>query len=123
MTNRIVELTANNYRSQVLRQDGVPVLVDYWAIWCGPCRMMTPTLESLAEEFQGRAVIAKVDIDKEKTLAAIAQIRSIPTLVLFKNGAVQDVFVGVTPRTILRTKILEAAGAPAAQPEAAAAPA
>jgi thioredoxin 1 len=75
-----------------------PVLVDFWATWCGPCRIMGPVIEEVATEFEGRAVVGKVDVDEEGALAQRYGIMSIPTLILFKNGQPVDKRVGVTPK-------------------------
>lgn len=107
MNTRTMKLTEDNFQKQALRQDGVPVLVDYWASWCGPCRAMEPVLESLAQELQGRALIGKVNVDEEPALANAARVRSIPTMVLLQDGQVRDVFVGVTNQATLKAKILQ----------------
>jgi thioredoxin 1 len=100
-----VELTAANFKSAV--QNGV-TLVDFWAEWCGPCRMMGPVLDELAAAYQGKAAIAKVNVDTESTLAQEYAVASIPCLVIIKNGQEQTRFVGVTPKAQL-TKALDAA--------------
>ena len=110
MHNKTAKLTEKTFETEALRKDGVPVLVDFWASWCGPCRAMEPVLESLAEELEGRAVIAKVNVDDEPAVANAARIQSIPTMVLLKNGEVKDVFVGVTSKSVLKSKILALTG-------------
>jgi thioredoxin 1 len=110
MQNKATKLTEKTFETEALRKDGVPVLVDFWASWCGPCRAMEPVLESLAEELEGRAVIAKVNVDDEPAVASAARIQSIPTMVLLKNGEVKDVFVGVTSKSVLMSKILALTG-------------
>lgn len=92
MANGLMELTSENFDQTV--QQGV-TLVDFWAPWCGPCRMQTPILEQLAPQVVGRARIAKVNVDEEPEIAARFGIRSIPTLILFKDGAVRQQFIGV----------------------------
>jgi|SRR5438046_8023960 len=89
----IVNLTLENFAEQVL-QSAAPVLVDFWAEWCGPCKMIAPVLDELAEEFEGRARIGKVNIDEQQALAAEYGIRAIPTLLVFTKGQVAEQIVG-----------------------------
>ena len=96
------ELTRDNFDSIV--GNGV-TLVDFWAEWCGPCRMMTPAIEELAAQYDGKATIAKVNVDNENELAAKFNVSSIPTLLVFKNGEVTQQFVGVTSKTDLAQAI------------------
>ena len=90
-------VTDNDFAEQVLQSDK-PVLVDFWAEWCAPCRALGPVIHSLSEEFDGRARVAKVDIDTNQAIAAKYGIRSIPTVILFDKGQVVDTFVGVRPK-------------------------
>ena len=89
----VITLTKENFASEAL-QSSVPVLVDFWAPWCGPCRMIAPAVEEVAEEFEGRAVVGKVDVDEETDIARRYGIMSIPTLIVFKNGKVVEQAVG-----------------------------
>ena len=93
-------LTESNFESEVLKSD-VPVLVDFWATWCGPCRMLAPTIAKIAEEQQGKIKVGKVDVDEEPALAVKYGISSIPTLMVFKNGLVVKASVGVQPKSAI----------------------
>lgn len=97
-TNGPVAVGSGNFDDVVLNSDR-PVLVDFWAEWCGPCRMLGPVIEDLASDFGDRATIAKVDIDQEPELAARFGIRSIPTVVLFNSGNPRETFVGVRAKS------------------------
>lgn len=90
------EITKNNFDSVVMQSDK-PVLIDFWAAWCGPCRMLAPTIEKLHENYSNKAVIGKVNVDEENELAARFGVRSIPTVVLIKNGKVVEQAIGVRP--------------------------
>ncbi len=95
-TAKYITLTDENFQEEVLNSD-VPVLVDFWAVWCGPCRVIAPVIEQLAEEFEGRAKVAKLDVDHNPQTAMAYGIRSIPTLLFFKDGQVVDQMIGGSP--------------------------
>ncbi len=84
--------------TQLVQSSELPVLVDFWAEWCGPCRAIAPVLEELSEEFAGKAIIAKMNVDENQQIPAQYGIRSIPTLMLFKNGEVTETLVGALPK-------------------------
>jgi thioredoxin 1 len=100
----IVALTAENFAQQVL-QSPVPVLVDFWAEWCGPCKMIAPLLDELADEYEGKVKIGKVNIDEQQTLASEYGIRAIPTLLLFSKGQVADQIVGARSKRDFKTSL------------------
>jgi thioredoxin 1 len=97
----IVTLTQENFKDEVL-QSTTPVLVDFWAEWCGPCKMISPILGELADEYDGRVKIAKVNIDEQQSLASEYGIRAIPTLLLFDKGQVADQIVGLRSKRDLK---------------------
>jgi len=97
----IVTLTAGNFSEQVLKS-ATPVLVDFWAEWCGPCKMIAPVLDELAAEYDGKVKIGKVNIDEHQQIAIDYGINSIPTLLFFKNGQVADQVVGMRSKRDLK---------------------
>ncbi|MFZ1343032.1 thioredoxin TrxA [Thiothrix eikelboomii] len=100
MSENIVSLSDASFEQDVLKST-LPVLVDYWAEWCGPCKMIAPLLEEIATEYQGRLVVAKLDIDKNQATPPKYGIRGIPTLMLFKGGAVEATKVGAMSKSQL----------------------
>jgi thioredoxin 1 len=106
MAGHLVELADADFDTRVLKS-ATPVLVDFWATWCGPCKMLAPVLEELAGEFEGRLVIGKLDIVAQPLTAARYGIRSIPALILFKDGKVADTIVGAQPKAKLRDRLQE----------------
>ena len=99
-----LQTTDANFQKDVL-DSKVPVLVDFWAEWCVPCRMMTPVLDEIAQEFNGKLKVAKVNVDENQQVAGSFHIRSIPTLLFFKDGKLVDRSVGVSPKDALRRQI------------------
>jgi len=100
-SSNILVLTQETFAKEVL-QSPTPVLVDFWAEWCGPCKMIAPILDELADEYEGRVTIAKVNIDEQQSIAAEYGIRAIPTLLLFDKGQVADQIVGLRSKRDLK---------------------
>jgi thioredoxin 1 len=99
-----VELNEANFEQEVLKAN-TPVLVDFWAVWCGPCKMIAPIVDELAVEYDGKLKIGKVDVDSQQQIAMQYGIRSIPTLLVFKSGKVVEQIVGAAPKKSLIDKL------------------
>jgi thioredoxin 1 len=97
MADNVLEFTDGNFQADVIDADQ-PVLVDFWAPWCGPCKMLAPTIEELAGDYDGRARVGKMNTDENPETATTHQISAIPTVMLFKGGEIVERFVGVTPK-------------------------
>ena len=94
----VVTFTDQNFQSEVL-ESPIPVLVDFWAVWCGPCKAIAPTVDELAREYKGKVKVGKVDVNSNAAVAGKFGIRSIPTLLVFKGGKVVDQVIGAVPKT------------------------
>jgi thioredoxin 1 len=106
MSQLVKEVTDQDFDAEVLQSDK-PVLVDFWAAWCAPCRTLAPTVDQVAEDYSGRAKIVKLNVDDNRDTSARYNIRGIPTLLLFKNGEVKDQIVGATSKEHI-SRIIEA---------------
>jgi len=104
MSDKITNLTTDTFKATV-SSSATPLLVDFWAPWCGPCKAIAPVLDELAAEFDGKISIAKVNVDDNEAIAAEFGIRAIPTMLLFKGGRVIEQIVGLLPKAALRTKL------------------
>jgi thioredoxin 1 len=104
MAGKALEVTDGNFHDVIMNAD-VPALVDFWAVWCGPCRVVAPIVEELAEEYAGRAVIGKMDVDQNKQVATQLGIQAIPTLLIVKGGQIADRIVGVVDKNSLRARL------------------
>jgi thioredoxin 1 len=106
MSDAVHTFTDDNFQDEVLNADG-PVLVDFWAEWCGPCRQVAPIVEDIAEEYEGKAKVGKVDVDANQQTAMEYGIRSIPSLMIFKDGEAVDQIIGVAPKNKITGKLDE----------------
>jgi thioredoxin 1 len=100
----VVEITDQNFDAEVLKAD-VPVVVDFWASWCGPCRMIAPVTEKLAQEYEGRAKFCKLNVDENPQMARKHEVMSIPLLLFFKGGKQVDSVLGAVPESVIQPKI------------------
>ena len=100
-----ITITDSNFDEVVLKSDK-PVVIDFWAEWCGPCRMVGPIIEELSKEYDGKAVIGKLDVDNNPNVSMQFGIRNIPAILFFKNGQVVDKQIGAVPKSILANKLL-----------------
>jgi thioredoxin 1 len=99
-----LEVNDSNFEEVVIKSDK-PVVVDFWAEWCGPCRMIAPIIEEIAEQYNGKALVVKCDVDSSPNVAAKYSIRNIPTVLFFKNGQIADKQVGAVPKNNFLTKL------------------
>jgi thioredoxin 1 len=100
----MIELTDANFDQEVIKSD-IPVLVDFWAVWCGPCKMIAPLVEELAGEYQGKIKIGKLDVDNNPQVSMTYGIRSIPTLLIFRDGKIADQIIGAVPKQAIAQKL------------------
>ena len=99
-----IKITESNFEQEVVGSD-IPVLVDFWADWCGPCRMLSPVLKEIADSYEGKVKVGKVNVDEEPELAGRFSVASIPTLILFKDGEIVNTSVGVRPKATIEAMI------------------
>lgn len=100
----LIAITESNFDNEVIKSE-LPVLIDFWAIWCGPCKMIAPIVEELAKDYQGKLKVAKCDVDSNQSIAIKYGIRSIPTILIFKNGEVTEQIIGALPKPRIVEKI------------------
>jgi len=109
MSGKYLVATDKNFKEEILDSDKVS-LVDFWAAWCGPCMMLGPVIEELAGDYEGKAIIAKLNVDENPNTASQYGIRSIPSMLIFKNGAVVDQMLGAMPKNMIAKKLNEYLG-------------
>ena len=102
--SNVIELNDNNFDEEVVKSSE-PVLVDFWAEWCGPCKMIAPSVENISNEYAGKLKVGKLDVDSNPNVSSTYGIRSIPTLLIFKNGAPVDQIVGAVGQNVIESKI------------------
>ena len=102
--SEMVEVTDENFETEIMNSD-LPALVDFWAEWCGPCRMVSPVVEELANDYKGKVKVAKMDVDKNRETPTRFGIRNIPTLIFFKGGEVTQTIIGVQPKSQIEEEI------------------
>ncbi|MFI5211691.1 MAG: thioredoxin [Ignavibacteria bacterium] len=100
----LIEFTDANFEQEVIKSD-IPVLVDFWAVWCGPCKMIAPLVGELAGEYEGKVKIGKLDVDNNPQVATTYGIRSIPTLLIFRDGKIADQIIGAVPKQAIAQKL------------------
>ena len=106
-----VEITDDNFETEVIKSDK-PVLIDFWAVWCGPCKLVAPIVEELAAEYEGKAKIGKLDVDSNQQTSIKFGVRSIPTLLLFKDGKLKDTIIGAVSKDVFAEKWMDGAPTP-----------
>jgi thioredoxin 1 len=104
MSGNVIQVTDATFEATVVNA-GKPAMVDFWAVWCGPCRIVAPHVEALAEEFAGKAIVAKLDVDSSRQTAIKFGIQSIPTLLFFKGGKMVDRVIGAVDKKVLKDKL------------------
>ena len=102
--SNVIELNDSNFESEVVKSDK-PVLVDFWAEWCGPCKMIAPSVEKISEEYSDKLKVGKLDVDSNPNISSTFGIRSIPTLLIFKNGTPVDQIVGAVSKDVISSKV------------------
>lgn len=105
-SENVVTVTDDNFQTEIAGASGLS-MVDFWAVWCGPCRMVAPIVEQLADQYAGQVKVGKLDVDNNPRMAAQFNVRSIPTILFFKDGQVVDTIVGALPKPALERKIQE----------------